>query len=341
MKNTDTLDELRDAIIEAIKAGTIEQEYPLWLYDCRVKYGISSYSLQVLISFYKDVLSEPLIVVPYENSNHFVTSENIYIEHVTHIDRDKNLNLQKKTKRWIILPILCGILILYCIIIAQNEYKNLAIKSESEINQLQNEIKSLNESLLLTDSLYDKVVNMNHIIGASYKDMEERFDSSWVMWLSAKHPVKITSFYIKANNKGFIELGLYDNKSKLISSTKVSVYKKQLKLVTPKDFIITTPGLYYLAIKKSNGISLSYHPSNSIEYNHFKDDALQIIACEYNEHINTMVHNQQNYYQYFYDITYNLIRENFIQSSKKIEESINSADTIDVIYSTIANDTLP
>ena len=63
MKNTDTLDELRDAIIEAIKAGTIEQEYPLWLYDCRVKYGISSYSLQVLISFYKDVLSEPLIVI--------------------------------------------------------------------------------------------------------------------------------------------------------------------------------------------------------------------------------------------------------------------------------------
>lgn len=329
MKNAATFDELREVIVDALLAGTVEEEYPLWLYDCRMKYGISSYTLQVLINFYKSRLSEPDILVPHENSNHFVTCERVYMEDIVYIGNREERRPQSKCREWILFISAFWILLMSCcIIICCNEYGKLENESKNEKIQLQEEIKSLKISLSTTDSLYDKVLNMNHTIGASRKDMQEHFDSSWLMWLSVKHPLKITSFYIKANNNGMIKLGLYDSKSKLISSAEVRVYKDVLKLVEPSNFIVSTPGLYYLGIEKSNNISLCYHSSSSMEYRHFKDDALQIIACEGRESVKSKKHNGHRYYQYFYDITYKLMRKNLSKPITFKERKIRILDSI-------------
>ena len=123
METTNTLDELRESIAEALREGTVEQQYPKWLYDCRTKYGISSYTLLVLIDFYWKQQNEIDIYVPKGNSEHFITYQSFKEEtfdpkeEVVVNNKMPSVKDLYKTKWGMIIFIFLILLFLYSIVI--------------------------------------------------------------------------------------------------------------------------------------------------------------------------------------------------------------------------------
>ena len=123
METANALDELRESIAESLREGTVEQQYPKWLYDCRTKYGISSYTLLVLIDFYWKQQNEIDIYVPNVNSNHFVTYKSFKEEtfepkeEIVANDKVSSVKDLYKTKWGIFIFIFLILLFLYSIVI--------------------------------------------------------------------------------------------------------------------------------------------------------------------------------------------------------------------------------
>lgn len=141
----------------------------------------------------------------------------------------------------------------------------------------------------------------NNIVGANISNSSTAgYDRNYALWLYAKKPVKINSFYVKSDKSGYITIGLYNTSHTLIASHKVYLSKGSITKVTPTFSI--SKGNYYLAIERSNGIGLSYHKSSASEYTKYQSGDLQIIGAS--------PKGQQDikmaYYQYFYYISYSL-----------------------------------
>lgn len=312
---SDGLKELKASIVEALKNGTVEQEYSGWLYDCREKYGVSSYTLQLLIDFYQKQLDETGVMVSPLISDKFIdytgkagkgdptNNDSIKVEEAS-VDQSK-----RKYSFFILFMLLTMLvlssLLLYSFIHKSSEYENVLSEKISKERELKKYINKY-DSLQLNYNSCRRALAFEHIIGASRMNACKSWDSNYVMWLNVKRSLKINSFYVMANVDGNIELGLYDAKSQLISSFSATVLGHRFKQLYPSDFIIESPGFYYLAIAKSNGVSLSYHRTSSVEYDHFKEGALEITGCNPKGGNNEAARKSQDWYEYFYDISYSI-----------------------------------
>lgn len=307
------LKELRASIVEALKNGTVEQEYPGWLYDCREKYGVSSYTLQLLIDFYQKLFDETGVMVSPLLSYKFIdytsktskddltNSDSIKVEKIS-VDQSK-----RKYSFFILFMLITmfvlSSLLFYSFIHKSSECENILSEKMSKERELE---KYINKYDSLQSNYYScrRALTFQHIIGASRMNFNKSWDSNYVMWLNVKRPLKINSFYVMANVDGNIELGLYDAKSQLISSFSAAVLGSRFKKLYPSGFIIEKPGFYYLAIAKSNGVSLSYHRTSSIEYDHFQEGGLEITGCNPKGYNSEAARKSQDWYEYFYDISY-------------------------------------
>lgn len=310
------LNELRASIVEALKNGTVEQDYPGWLYDCREKYGVSSYTLQLLIDFYQKLFDETEIMVSPHLSDKFIdcttrarkncqtNNDNIEVEKIL-VNQSKRKN-SFSILLFLIITLIFSFLLFYSFIYQPSEYENILSQKVSKEHELKRCISKY-DSLQANYYLCQKALSIEHIVGASRTNSNNSYDSNYVMWLNVKQPLKINSFYVMANVNGNIELGLYDAESQLISSFSATVLKNKFKKLYPSDFLISKPGFYYLAIVKSKEVSLSYHRASSTEYDHFKEGGLEITGCTPQGDNSESARNSQNWYEYFYDISYNLI----------------------------------
>ena len=133
--------------------------------------------------------------------------------------------------------------------------------------------------------------------------MKSVHDNTYALWLYADKKLKINSFYIKANKSGYITLGLYNDKNKLLSSKQIYTTKDKEIKVNLSNFLIPKRGNYYLAIEKSNGISLSYHTVKNNEYKDYQRETLQVMGVSKKGESSR----NQSFYQYFYDINYTIL----------------------------------
>lgn len=309
------LKELRASIVAALKNGTVEQEYPRWIYDCREKYGISSYTLQLLIGFYQklsdetDVMVSPLISDKFIDCTGKISKDDSTNNDSVKVEKAPVDQLKRKYSSSIffmlITMLVLSSLLFYSFIHKSSEYENVLSEKISKERELKKYISKYDS---LQSNYYScrRALASEHIIGASRMNSNKSWDSNYVMWLNTKRPLKINSFYVMANVDGNVVLGLYDAKSQLISSFSATVLGRRFKKLYPSDFIIERPGFYYLAIVKSNGVSLSYHRTSSVEYDHFKEGALEITGCYPKGNNGEAARKSQDWYEYFYDINYSI-----------------------------------
>ena len=188
-----------------------------------------------------------------------------------------------------------------------NKKDNEIVSLNKKIREKDNEINTLKkQSTSSTTSNYATTTSTKGLtkkVGASISKMKSAYDNSYALWLYADKKIKINSFYIKASNTGYITVGLYNDKNKLLASKKIYVTKDKEINVSLSNFLIPNRGNYYLAIEKSNGISLSYHTAKNNEYTNYQYGTLQILGVSYKGSSNK----KQDYYQYFYDINYTIL----------------------------------
>lgn len=169
----------------------------------------------------------------------------------------------------------------------------------SRLKQQSSSVPSVSSSYALTSSTN----GLTKKVGASISKMKSSYDNTYALWLYADKKLKINSFYIKANKSGYITIGLYNTKNKLLASKQVYTTKDKAIKVDVSDFLISTRGNYYLAIAKSNGISLSYHTVKNKEYKEYQCETLQVMGVS----SKGTTYKNQSYYQYFYDISYTVL----------------------------------
>ena len=172
-------------------------------------------------------------------------------------------------------------------------------EKDNEISQLKKQVPSKSSYNTSASSF-----GTTKTVGATISKMGSSYDNTYALWFSAQKKLRINSFYIKANKSGYITLGLYNSYGSLLTSKKVKVTKGETTKVSFSDFTISK-GKYYLAIEKSNDISLCYHKASSGEYNFSQFDVLQILG--YSAKGEKTPNNNKSYYQYFYDINYTVL----------------------------------
>ena len=172
-------------------------------------------------------------------------------------------------------------------------------EKDNEISRLKKQIPS-KSSYNTSASSY----GVTKTVGATISKMGPSYDNTYALWLSAQKKLRINSFYIKANKSGYITLGLYNSYGSLLTSKRVKVTKGETTKVSFSDFTISK-GKYYLAIEKSNDISLCYHKVSGGEYDFNQFDVLQILG--YSAKGERTPNNNKSYYQYFYDINYTVL----------------------------------
>ena len=172
-------------------------------------------------------------------------------------------------------------------------------EKDNEISRLKKQVPS-KSSYNTSASSY----GTTKTVGATISKMGPSYDNTYALWFSAQKKLRINSFYIKANKSGYITLGLYNSYGSLLTSKRVKVIKGETTKVSFSDFTISK-GKYYLAIEKSNDISLCYHKVSGGEYNFSQFDVLQILG--YSAKGEKTPNNNKSYYQYFYDINYTVL----------------------------------
>lgn len=197
---SDCLKELRASIIDAIKNGNVEQEYPKWIYECRVHYGISSYTLQLLITFYTKYLNEKDTLIPTNNVDCFIkysgTEEKGKVPNPTNQTESKEItkkkpniegNNKKKFHLLWILAVIFPILLIFTLM-ANNKIveKNKIDANEIPINKIG---ESLNSPSITLDSItaIEKRIKTQNI--EQSKEMNSHF-------IALKH-IYINEFMVK------------------------------------------------------------------------------------------------------------------------------------------------
>lgn len=234
------------------------------------------------------------------------------IEEISRLQKE-NLNLEKKKKQHKIV-IFLFILVIICSIGLLIFYSEMTNKTQL-IRKLENDMVVKVDSLLSQDREICKLNNQINILsnfkystGASIRTVDNA-DNNWIMWIRANTSVKIISFYIKGSklSNGVIVLGVYDTNDNLIATKNINVSNSFKKVILDDSWQLNQ-GSYYIRIKESNGNSLQYHSSNDNEYEQFTGGALEVTGCSsYSNRGNTDSRNKHGYYQYFYNIQYEII----------------------------------
>lgn len=300
----------------AIKEKTIDKMYADFLEEV-VKMGLSSYTLNVLIINAKKII---------ENGN-IVSNDDIIIPFVYRPDIIKpkpeikeiiqEKVVYKRPKGYITLivgTVLLFILGLSIISVKHGEIDELEHTIDSQNTRISNQIDSLRLSNSLIYSLNQELKNVTRFTSSTGASMRNNgsSDSDWIMWVKANTRVKITSFYVKggSSSNGEVVLAIYDSNDNLIATKTTNISSSEFRRVTLGDSWQLNKGAYYIRIKESNGKSLQYHGSNDKEYAQFTGGALEVTGCSsYGNRSNADSRNNHGYYQYFYNIQYEIITD--------------------------------
>ena len=166
---SDCLNELRTSIIDAIKNGNVEQEYPKWIFKCRVDYNISSYTLQLLIIFYTRYLNEKETLIPANNVDCFIKKDEKEQESTSQTNYKENTNKKKNTKcyLWIIV-------IVFPILLIMTLMANTKIIRENKTNIIEIPVNKISELLDSPTITLDSILATEKIIEAqNIKKSEE------------------------------------------------------------------------------------------------------------------------------------------------------------------------
>lgn len=231
----------------------------------------------------------------------------------------EKVNRQKKQYKAVVtlfvIIILCciGLLSFYREITGKTQHIQ---KLEKEITIKNDSLATKNDSLVLQtnkiNSLKQELNNVTRFTnntGSSIRNNDSS-DSNWIMWVKANTRVKIISFYVKggSSSNGEVVLAIYDSNDNLIATKTTNISSSEFKKVTLDDSWQLKRGTYYIRIKESNGKSLQYHVSNDIEYAQFTGGALEVTGCSsYSDRSNADSRNKHGYYQYFYNIQYEIV----------------------------------
>lgn len=300
----------------SIKEKTIDKMYGDFLEEA-VKMGLSSYTLNVLIFNAKKRIengntdSNDDILIPFVYRSDIIKPK----PEIKKIIQEKVV--YKKPKGYIALivgPILLFILVLLIISNKHGEIDRLqqTIDDQSSIISLQSDSIRLNNSLIKSyNQELNNVTRFTSSTGASMRN-NDASDSNWIMWVKANTRIKISSFYVKGGNSsnGEVVLAIYDSNDNLVATKTTNISSSEFKKVNLGDSWQLKKGAYYIRIKESNGKTLQYHSSNDKEYAQFTGGALEVTGCSsYRGRSNINSRKNHDYYQYFYNIQYEIIPE--------------------------------
>lgn len=181
--------------------------------------------------------------------------------------------------------------------VANAKVDQLTSENQKQTNTIATLQNRLNNTSGTTSS------SVNNIVGADINNSTTMgYDDKYALWLYAKKPIKIKSFYVKSNKSGYVTIGLYNENHKLIDLQKVYLSKWTITKIT-SALSIYKAGKYYLAIVESDGTGLSFHKSSVSEYAKYKTSDLQIVGTSHKGQQDI----KETYYQYFYSISYSLL----------------------------------
>lgn len=244
----------------------------------------------------------------------------------TIIELEKKVStLNRKKKQYTVVIALSIILLIGAIFaIALISRKNREITEQdsrikgmaSLIEEKKVTIAQQRNQIEFLDTKYNAITSYSYMVGASPRITNEQSgdrDYGWIMWLRARQPVKINYFYIESGSSGYITLSLFSETSELIASQEFYIPSSFFWIkIIPEDFKMREPGCYYMRISESNGHSLRYHSSSDEEYSRYRVGALQITGCcNYKDRENAELREKTSYYQYFYNINYSILKQNY------------------------------
>lgn len=305
----------------AIKEKTIDKMYGDFLKEA-VKMGLSSYTLNVLIFNAKKRIengntdSNDDVIIPFIYRPDIIKPK----PEIKKIIQEKVV--YKRPKGCIALIVGTILLFIFGFLIISIKYaeidrlKQTNDKLQQTIDNQYSRINIQSDSIRLNNSLInslnqelDNVTKFTSNTGASIRN-HDRSDNGWIMWVKANTWVKITSFYVKggSSSNGEVVLAIYDSNDNLIATKTTNISSSEFKKVTLGDSWQLKKGAYYIRIKESNGKTLQYHSSNDKEYAQFTGGALEVTGCSsYSDRSNEDSRNGHGYYQYFYNIQYEII----------------------------------
>ncbi|MBR1922522.1 MAG: hypothetical protein IJ838_02060 [Paludibacteraceae bacterium] len=186
----------------------------------------------------------------------------------------------------------------------ETERNDLYAQTENQrqkISSLQNRNEELERKISNMRNSNSAYSSTTYAVGASTGRSINGYDASYALWLYARKSLRINYFYVLPNNSGYITFGLYNQYGSLVSSYRTYVSSNQWNKVEV-NFELSSYTTYYLALRDANGISLSYHSSDSEEYANYQKGSLQLLGAspKGNSEYKT------KYYQYFYHINYSL-----------------------------------
>lgn len=174
---------------------------------------------------------------------------------------------------------------------------------EKKKTELESSVSNLRKQLNTGSSSYSSSTTFSSTskyVGPSTDVKSNSYDKTYRLWLHANKSVKIQSFWVKADSRGPITIGLYNKNGSRIAQETFNINSTKIfKELSPSNFIIPSRGDYYLAIDGGD-LKLSYHSSNSAEFRKYSKGNLQIIGI--NNGSNTSI--STSHYQYFYNIKY-------------------------------------
>lgn len=305
----------------AIKEKTIDKMYGDFLEEA-IKMGLSSYTLNVLVINAKnrieneDIDNSDDLIIPFVYRQDIIKPE----PEIKKIIQEKVV--YKKAKGFVTLIVSSILLLISAFLIIFINYGEIG-KLEQMIDNQSKRIINLTDSLRLNNNLIsnlhqelnklhrelNNVTRFTYSTGASIRNNDSS-DRDWIMWVKSNAKVKITSFYVKGGNSsnGEVVLAIYDSNDNLIATKTTDISGFEFRKVTLDDSWQLGTGYYYIRIKESNGKSLQYHSSNDKEYAQFTGGALEVTGCSsYSGRGNVDSRNKHGYYQYFYNIQYEII----------------------------------
>lgn len=295
-KSLNPVKEILTKIRSSRKAGTLSDDYNSIL-GSWINLGGNSYTLSLIID--KEISTDEEKSSKTKDLSFFYEAPINQEGSVS--QKEEKIIIKRGRFGWLWIPFIIIFLILA--IITKELFIETSIVSEQKVKleQLNQELK---DSIANIYSYYKGIYRVENVTGAPRKLSSNSKDNGWGMWVHANSPLTIKSFDVMAENSGSIRIGLYNSNGTLLQEKDINV--------TAGTFVCVSAGFklkkgdYYLCITQANGNNLSYHASSAIEYESYIGHLKVIGCCSKDNMSSESERTKTNYYQYFYNIKYQL-----------------------------------